>query len=259
VLIINSDIELRWTVGKLKRLRWIAENGLCYFSRFNHDGEHSRGTRECEGIDAFLFHGRDAALFARSFMSLGKPYWDYWVPHTFRQSQVARFSGRISGSVSLRHQNRWSWDEWHRCALEFERVIDERDGTRAFNACLARSRRIRQTFDQKRTFGAGGSTVNSRLGAADFRLRGTERHSSSWVLTVAQTRAGWPKSRRHHLRGRTRSTKSSTRAAECFYRAGAISDVNGQGLLILSKESSEGNGLIRRRSSSHSIICTAIR
>src|SRR5207244_7624018 len=72
VLIINSDIELKMDSWELKRLRWIAENGLCYFIRFNHDGDPDRGTREPDGIDAFLFHGRDGDLFARSFMSLGK-------------------------------------------------------------------------------------------------------------------------------------------------------------------------------------------
>ena len=150
VLLINSDIELRLENWELKRARWVAENGLCYFVRFNHDGDHARASREPDGIDAFLFHGRDAHLFGRSFMSFGKPYWDYWVPHTFASNGRPIYSVEFPVSFHLRHQNRWSWEDWHRCALEFERVIDERDWNKSFDACLYRARRVRQMFDQQK-------------------------------------------------------------------------------------------------------------
>ena len=236
VLFINSDIELRMANWELKRARWVAENGLCYFVRFNHDSDHVRAVREPDGIDAFLFHGRDAHLFPRSFMSLGKPYWDYWVPYTFSSNGRPIYSVEFPVSFHLRHQNRWSWEDWHRCALEFERVVDERDRNKSFDACLYRARRNRQMFDQQKialsqtppqirdwvqqTFGYPGAKTFIELGS----------HcgiDTVWMAEVPGARvfAVEPDPRNHQPE---RPNLSVAQAA--------ISDFDGQGLLTLSKE-----------------------
>jgi hypothetical protein len=150
VLIINSDIELQMQSWELQRARWLAEDGLCYFVRFNHDGDVASAWPEPFGIDAFLFHGRDANLFPRSFMSLGKPHWDYWVPHTFAAHGRQLHAVEFPAAFHLQHQSRMSWDEWYQCALEFERVVDERDRNKSFNACMSRANRVRRSFDEKK-------------------------------------------------------------------------------------------------------------
>src|ERR1051325_11640050 len=236
VLIINSDIELRLENWELKRARWIAENGLCYFIRFNHDGDHARAIREPYGIDAFLFHGRDAHLFPRSFMSLGKPYWDFWVPHTFARHGRPVYSVEFPVSFHLRHQNRWSWEDWHRCALEFERVIDERDWNKSFDACLYRAQRVREMFDRQRTslpqappkirewvqrtFGYSGAKTFVELGS----------HcgiDTAWMAEIpgAKIFAVEPDPRNHQ-----------PERPNLLIDQAAISDFNGEGMLTLSKE-----------------------
>jgi hypothetical protein len=84
VLLLNSDIEVRLTPFALYRLRMLGDAGLIYFVRFNHDGDLDRATPELWGIDAFLFHGRNATGFADSFLSMGQPFWDYWRHLFFR-------------------------------------------------------------------------------------------------------------------------------------------------------------------------------
>ncbi len=236
VLLINSDIELRMESWALKRARWIAEDGLCFFVRFNHDGNYAAAVREGHGIDAFLFHGRDAQLFGRSFMSLGKPYWDYWVPYAFASNGRPIHSVEFPVSFHLRHQNRWSWEEWHRCAIEFERVIDERDWNKSFDACLHRARQVRQMFDQKKvalsqappqirewvqqTFGYGGAKTFLELGS----------HcgiDTGWMAEIPGVKifAVEPDPRNHQ-----------PERPNLFVDQAAIADYDGQGLLTLSKE-----------------------
>src|SRR5262249_36773658 len=82
-LLVNADIYLQMAAWEMKRLRWLSDRGLCYFVRFNHTGNTARAVREPYGIDAFLFHGRDAGQVPDSFLSMGQPFWDYWLPHEF--------------------------------------------------------------------------------------------------------------------------------------------------------------------------------
>jgi FkbM family methyltransferase len=236
VLLINSDIELQMESWELKRLRWMAEHGLCYFIRFNHDGEHSRATREPDGIDAFLFHGRDANLFAKSFMSLGKPCWDYWVPHTFAAHNRPIYSVEFPVAFHLRHQNRWSWEDWHRCALEFERVSGEPDRNKSIQACLARARRLRQDFDHQRisvahkpprirewvehTFAYPGVKTFIELGSH----RGAD---TEWMATI-------PGVSLYAVEPDPRNEQPAR--ANVTVEHAAVADFNGQASLILSKE-----------------------
>ena len=147
VLVINADIEVRMAPWELKRLRWTAD--LTYFIRYNHEGDPARATREKYGIDAFLFHGRDAALFPESFLSLGQPFWDYLIPRTFYNA--GRDVQWVGFPVTF-HQNHpraWSPAAWYLCGLEFARATGEEIAGRSHADVLAMSRRVRGSFEGK--------------------------------------------------------------------------------------------------------------
>jgi 2-O-methyltransferase len=149
-LLMNSDIYLQMADWELKRVRWLSDGGLCYFIRHNHDGNAARAGREPHGIDAFLFHGRDAAQFPDSFLSMGQPFWDYWLPHTFAARNRPIFTVEFPAALHRNHQTRWSWENWHRCAIEFARITGEPSGDRSFEACIEMSMRVRQNFDRQK-------------------------------------------------------------------------------------------------------------
>src|SRR5262249_255172 len=119
--------------------------------RFNHDGNVATARKEPHGIDAFLLHGRDAPLFQKSFLSMGEPFWDYWVPHIFAAHDRPIASVEFPAAFHRRHHQRGSWDSWRRCALEFARATGESAGDQSFDACLAMSLRVRHNFEARRT------------------------------------------------------------------------------------------------------------
>jgi FkbM family methyltransferase len=122
-LLINADIELCLAPWEMKRIRWLAEDGLCYFVRHNHDGRPAGAALERHGIDAFLVHGRDADMFSESFLSMGQPFWDYWLPFTFAARRRPLFAVEFPAALHRNHPMRWTGPEWHRCAEEFDRVV----------------------------------------------------------------------------------------------------------------------------------------
>lgn len=148
VLLINSDIRLRLEPWELKRLRWLSEGGLCYFVRYNHNGDLAQAEREPYGIDAFLFHGRHAAHFPASCLSMGQPFWDYWVPYTFAAQQLPIYALEFPAAFHRTHPLHWSQQHWQRCALEFARMTGELGAEQTYEACVGMSLRVRQQFDQ---------------------------------------------------------------------------------------------------------------
>jgi 2-O-methyltransferase len=151
ILIINSDIELRLADWELKRMRWLADGGICYFIRHNHDGDRTRASREPSGIDAFLLHSRDAALFPESWLSMGQPYWDYWLPYTMAILGRPLFSVEHPVTFHRNHSQQWSWETWHRCALEFDRIVPALGENRSFKACMGMAARVRQFIEHQST------------------------------------------------------------------------------------------------------------
>lgn len=149
VLLINSDIHLRMSDWEVKRLRWLSDGGLCYFVRHNHNGNSNRARREPFSIDAFLFHGRDAAELPDCFLSMGQPFWDYWIPHEFAVRQRPIYRVDFPAALHRNRQSPWSWENWHRCALEFARINGELESDQSFEACHAMSWRVRQNFDRQ--------------------------------------------------------------------------------------------------------------
>jgi FkbM family methyltransferase len=150
VLIINSDIELRLEPWQLKRARWCANDGLCYFVRYNHDGDIACAQREPYGIDAFMLHGGNAGLFPDSSLSMGQPFWDYWIPYVFSQASCDIYSAESPVAFHRTHPQRWSWESWHRCALEFDRMAGLLHRDKSVEACVAMAARVRAGFDQHR-------------------------------------------------------------------------------------------------------------
>lgn len=235
-LLINSDIELRFEPWEMKRIRWLSEGGLCYFVRFNHEGDYAAATREYEGIDAFLIHGRDCDLFPQTFLSMGKPYWDYWPPYTFQSRGRPIYTVEFPAVFHLKHHNRWSWADWHNCALEFERMIGERHPIKTFQACIHRAHRVRHNFDQHKIYIPQQPPpirqwVEERFrdpGARTFIELGSHRGmDTAWMAQVpGVTVYGLEPDPRNHQPARPNVT---------IARA-AVGDFNGRGLLTLSEQ-----------------------
>jgi FkbM family methyltransferase len=236
VLLINSDLELHLADWELKRLRWLAADGLGYLVRYNHDGNPSEAVREAYGIDAFLLHGRDASLFGPSCLSVGEPFWDYWLPHVFLQHHRPVLAAEFPVAFHQRHAQRWSWASWHTCALEYARLMAEPAGDRSLQACLAMAGRVRQRVERgkrslsqspfpirawvERTFAAGGPKTFLELGSHT----GTD---TDWMARIpgVTIHAFEPDPRNHQ----------PPRDNVIIHRA-AVADRDGRGVLILSQE-----------------------
>lgn len=194
-LMINSDIRLRMSRWEVRRLRWLSDGGLCYFVRYNHDGNFGRARRELYGIDAFLFDGRDAPPFPDSFLSMGKPFWDYWLPHTFSAYGRPVYAVEFPAAYHRNHRTLWTWEDWHRCGVEFARAAGEPDGDRSREACNAMAARVRAGFDAKKvsvrreprqikgwvqeTFGRPGPKTFLELGAHTGR-------AAAWMAVLPE-------------------------------------------------------------------------
>lgn len=151
ILIVNSDIDLQLSPWQMKRLRWIADDGLCYLVRHNYDGDLRRAAREPYGIDAFLFHGRYGPLISESFLSMGQPFWDYWLPYAFASAGRPIWAVEFPAALHRNHPRRWSDASWHRCALEFDRLTGLLGPDRSLEACYAMSWQVRQAFESQRS------------------------------------------------------------------------------------------------------------
>lgn len=150
-LLINADIELRLAPWELQRARRSAEGGLCYFIRHNHDGDLAGATREPYGIDAFLLSGRDAGLATETFLSMGQPFWDYWLPHLFAVHGKPLVCVDFPAAFHRNHALHWSWENWHRCGLEFGRITGQVREQVSLDACHVMARRVRAGIDRAST------------------------------------------------------------------------------------------------------------
>jgi FkbM family methyltransferase len=235
-LLINADIHLQLERWEIKRLRWLSNGGLCYFVRYNHDGDQARASREPYGIDAFLLHGRDANLFPDSFLSMGQPFWDYWIPHTFASHNRPICGVEFPAAFHRKHRQSWSWQNWHRCALEFNRITGQFDGNQPFEAAVAMSVRVRQHFEQQRTPvaqrpGSIREWVQQTFrypGAKTFLELGAHQGTDTmWMAEIPDVtiQAFEPDPRNH----------PPARRNVIVHRA-AIADCDGPGLLILSQQ-----------------------
>jgi 2-O-methyltransferase len=151
VLLINADIELQMTPWEMKRVRWLCDGALCYFVRYNYDRDIRQAVREVYGIDAFLLDANQVRLFPSSFLSMGQPFWDYWIPHAFASRDSPIFAVESSVAFHKSHPRRWSNGAWHRSALEFDRLFGLLGADKSMEACMRMSAQIRAAFDARKS------------------------------------------------------------------------------------------------------------
>ena len=233
-LLVNSDIQLRMAPWELKRLRFLSDGGLCYFVRHNHDGNEAHSGPEPFGIDAFLLHGRDAALFPDSSLSMGQPFWDYWLPHVFARNQRPIVAVEFPAAFHRNHVTRWSWDNWHCCAFEFVRATGEWLGDTSLGACGAMSVRVRHNFDRLKIVPSSRPIAIMDWVQRKFQYAGTKTflelgshvgEDTAWLAEIpdVSVHAFEPDPRNHQ----------PIRPNVMLHRA-AVGERDGQGLLILS-------------------------
>jgi FkbM family methyltransferase len=236
VLLVNSDIYLQLAEWEVKRLRWLCDDGLCYIVRFNHRGTPARAIRETFGIDAFLFQGRHACFLPDSLLSMGQPFWDYWLPHAFAARGMPLYSVEFPAGFHAAHELRWSWDKWHHCAVEFARVTGEALDATSSHSCIAMADRVRRGFENvkiqvarapqpivewvQRTFGYAGPKTFVELGSH----RGTD---TAWMAQLPDVTI-------HALEPDPRNDQAPLPNVT-VHRA-AVADRDGQGQLLLSRE-----------------------
>jgi 2-O-methyltransferase len=173
-MLINADIELRLEPWELQRARWLSDGGLCYVIRHNHDGDARSAARERYGIDAFLLHGRDASLFPPSHLSMGVPFWDYWLPHTFLKHDRPIRSIEYPVAFHRNHPIQWTRDSWHRGAREFARVTGTLGKDQSYEVCSQMAGAVRQSFDRWKVPLLQHPTGINAWVQRRFRMRGSK-------------------------------------------------------------------------------------
>lgn len=112
VLVINADIEVygnqEMLTEALKTKKQIV--GI----RWNHDGNYQAAKRERWGLDVFSFSPEMAASLPRMPLSIGRPFWDYWIPiHCLATQTPMHFIGERL-FYHRRHEVNWSRSDWSR-------------------------------------------------------------------------------------------------------------------------------------------------
>lgn len=121
-LIINADNELRVTPAQVEHLTALAGTGVPMLAKVHHDADGGNPCVEPAGFDAFLLSPRHCHLYAESFLSLGQPWWDYWVPWMVMKAGEPLYLPREPVAFHLRHAGGWGWDPWRRGAVELARL-----------------------------------------------------------------------------------------------------------------------------------------
>jgi 2-O-methyltransferase len=236
VLLVNADITLRLAPWELRRLSFLSEGGLCYFVRHNYTGNLEQATLEQFGMDAFLLHGRDVGELPDSFLCMGQPFWDYWLPYSFAQRGLPVYSAEFPVTFHLAHGRGWSWDTWYRCGLEFGRLTGERGEVETPESYNGMAWCVRQRIESLQVplppvpppiatwvaqrFGHAGPKVFLELGSH----LGTD---TAWLSELPDVTI-------HAFEPDPRNEQPS-RANVMLHRA-AVADRDGRGSLILSLE-----------------------
>ncbi len=88
-MLINSDIEINGDVSILSD-SIKSQDRLTIGVRYNHESGASReaARRETAGLDIFVMTPEIAARIPSREFGIGKPAWDYWLPHQVRLNGV---------------------------------------------------------------------------------------------------------------------------------------------------------------------------
>ena len=112
-LLINSDIEIH---GHYRHLEAALKNQdkLTIGVRYNHESGQSRqaATRERSGLDVFLLTPEMISRIPESPFAIGKPVWDYWLPHWARSSGYTFHWMTDPFYYHETHPLGWSQAEW---------------------------------------------------------------------------------------------------------------------------------------------------
>lgn len=118
-MIVNADIDLLIGAEALFALAHEASNGLTYVHRHESNGERCQS-----GIDAFIFRSEAARLIPRGdVLVMGKPYWDYMVPHSFLRARRPLCSPAFPVLRHVTHPFRWNAEQHTRAGLECVRLF----------------------------------------------------------------------------------------------------------------------------------------
>jgi hypothetical protein len=110
-MLINSDIEICGDPSLLERA--IAHSdSLTIGIRWNHERGKLLATREEWGLDAFLMTTEMARTVPPLKYGLGKPAWDYWIPHHFRSFGYSFDWIKQPFFFHELHPLGWSQPEW---------------------------------------------------------------------------------------------------------------------------------------------------
>ncbi len=118
VVFTNSDIEWRGEVGFLEK--FMQRGQVSYFRRKNYDaGSEGSAAMFVWGIDTVLFNGMDVAGLPRMGLTIGAPFWDYWIPLEMLQRGVRLQSSLDAPVWHENHGSRWDEADWFIAAKEF--------------------------------------------------------------------------------------------------------------------------------------------
>ena len=128
-LIINADDEMRASPAQVGRMAELAATGVPCSARVNHDSGGARAITEPCGYDVFVLSPRHLGLFTPSFLSLGQPWWDYWVPWEVLRSGEPLWLSRSPLVYHRRHRDGWDGATWDMGAVEFSRLAGMTPGS----------------------------------------------------------------------------------------------------------------------------------
>jgi hypothetical protein len=111
--IINADCML---LGKaaIRPILDAARNGLVIAERLNFNPESGQLTgSSCYGFDLILFcREAIAELDFDDQITIGTPWWDYWLPLAVQQAGGELFIPSAPIMMHLDHPQNWSWKNW---------------------------------------------------------------------------------------------------------------------------------------------------
>jgi len=114
-MLINSDIEINGDVSVLSSAIE-SQDRLTIGVRYNHqsgDGYES-ARRETAGLDVFVMTPEIAARIPSREFGIGKPAWDYWLPHQVRLNGVKFNWIQRPLFFHESHAVGWSASDWDR-------------------------------------------------------------------------------------------------------------------------------------------------
>jgi hypothetical protein len=121
-LVLNADLELVMCADGIAKLADSSAGGLGYLLQYNHDGDRAALKPEACGLSAFIVRPGMARLCAESFLCLGQPWWDYWLPIACLRHGMKLYTPSTPTSLHAKHASQWTSDTWSQCAMEFSRV-----------------------------------------------------------------------------------------------------------------------------------------